>query len=105
MRRLLCALLLTASAFTVEAQFPNPPNSQAEEPGNIRLPSGKMQRDEILKADHKKNLEDADELMKLSEELKIEIEKGEGQVLSLAALKKVDQIEKLAKRLRGRIKR
>jgi hypothetical protein len=105
MRSLICALLLTASALTVEAQLPNSPQTPADGPGNIRLPSGKLQRDEILKAEHQKNLEDASELMKLSEDLKIDIEKGDGQVLSLSALKKVDQIEKLAKRIRGRLKR
>jgi hypothetical protein len=104
MRSLICVLLLTASALTVEAQLPTP-QRPAEEPGNIRLPSGKLQRDEILKADHQKNLEDASELMKLTEDLKIDIEKGDGQVLSLSALKKVDQIEKLVKRIRGRLKR
>ena len=37
-----------------QAQHPQP-----KEPEDIRLPSGKMQKDEILKADHEKTLEDA----------------------------------------------
>ena len=59
----------------------------------------------ILKDDHKKSLEDAGELMRLSEELRMELEKNDKNVLSLAAVKKTEEIEKLAKRIRGRMKR
>lgn len=102
---LFCVLLLTLPALALEAQVSPREGNAAEEPGNIRLPNGKLQRDEILKAEHRKNLDDASELMKLSEELKIELERGDGLVLSVSALKKIDQIEKLTKRIRGRIKR
>ena len=44
-------------------------------------------------------------LMKLSEELRMELEKNDKNVLSLAAIKKTEEIEKLAKRIRGRMKR
>jgi hypothetical protein len=105
MRRLFHALLLTLLiAVPSTSQLP-PVDRQPQDPAAVRLPNGKLQRDEILKADHQKNLEDLTEMMKLTEDLKIELEKGEGQVLSLSALKKVDQIEKLAKRVRGRLKR
>ena len=63
------------------------------------------QVDAILKEDHKKSLEDAATLMKLSEELRMELEKNDKNVLSLAAIKKTEEIEKLAKRIRGRMKR
>ncbi|MEP7366435.1 MAG: hypothetical protein ABI972_24520 [Acidobacteriota bacterium] len=63
------------------------------------------QVDAILKEDHKKSLEDAGELMRLSEELRMELEKNDKNVLSLAAIKKTEEIEKLAKRIRGRMKR
>ena len=63
------------------------------------------QVDAILKDDHKKSLEDAAELMRLSEELRMELEKNDKNVLSLAAIKKTEEVEKLAKRIRGRMKR
>ena len=63
------------------------------------------QVDAILKEDHKKSLEDAAALMKLSEELRMELEKNDKNILSLAAIKKTEEIEKLAKRIRGRMKR
>lgn len=73
-----------------------------EEP--VRLPSGKLQRDEILKAEHKKAGEEAATLVKLAEELRAEIEKNEPQVLSLTSLKKTEEIEKLVRRIRGRLR-
>jgi len=71
----------------------------------MRLPSGKLQKEEILKADHEKSLEDAAELLKLAEELNIELEKNDRHVLSVDSLKKLENIEKLAKRIRSRLKR
>ncbi|MBK5292823.1 MAG: hypothetical protein JJE04_14265 [Acidobacteriia bacterium] len=63
------------------------------------------QLERLLKEDHKKSLEDASELVKLSEELKIELEKTDRHVLSVTALKKTEEIEKLAKRIRSRMRR
>jgi len=44
-------------------------------------------------------------LIELSEELKRELEKNDKHVLSVAALKKSEEIEKIAKRIRGRLRR
>ena len=74
-----------------------------EEPA--RLPDGRSQNEEILKADHERNLKDAGELLRLAEELKMELEKNDRHVLSLGMLKKTEEIEKISKRLRGRMKR
>ena len=65
----------------------------------------RSQVEEILKADYVKSLEDASKLVQLSEELKIELEKSNQNVLSMTALKKAEEIEKIAKRIRGRMKR
>lgn len=71
----------------------------------MKLPNGKSQREEILKADHERSLKDASELISLSEELKIDLEKSSRHVLSVASLKKLDEIEKIAKRIKSRLKR
>jgi hypothetical protein len=63
------------------------------------------QINELMREDHKKSIEEAARLVELSEELKIELEKKEPSVLSLAAVKKAEEIEKLAKRIRSRMKR
>ncbi|MCC6590111.1 MAG: hypothetical protein IT168_25690 [Bryobacterales bacterium] len=65
----------------------------------------RSQIDEILKADRKKSIEDAGKLQQLAEELKIELEKADSHVLSVSALKKAEEIEKIAKRIRGRMRR
>ena len=71
---------------------------------DAKLPNGKSQRDEILKAEHEQNLKDAGELADLAEQLKIDLEKNDRFVLSMATLKKTDEIEKLVKRIRTRLR-
>jgi cell division septation protein DedD len=99
---ILAALLAVCLAsYGWQRQRPDEPSDRPD----VRLPNGKHQNDEILRAEHQKNLEDAAELIKLSEDLKAELEKNEAFVLSLGAIKKTEEIEKLAKRVRSRLKR
>ena len=75
------------------------------EPGDdVRLPNGKLQRDEMLKAEFQKSLDDARELSRLADDLKLDLEKNDRYVLSIATLKKTEEIEKLAKRIHDRLK-
>jgi hypothetical protein len=76
-----------------------------EEQDDARLPNGKSQRDEILKAEHEQNLKDAAQLIELSEQLKEDLEKNDRFVVSMATLKKTDDIEKLVKKIRTRLRR
>ena len=71
---------------------------------DVILPNGKSQKDEILKAEFQQNLKDAAELAELAEQLKIDLEKNDRYVLSMATLKKTDDIEKLARRIRARLR-
>jgi len=80
------------------------PNSTPGEQEDIRLPNGKSQRDEILKAEHQQNLKDAAQLVELSEQLKEELEKNDRFVLSMSSLKKTDDIEKLVRKIRSRLR-
>jgi hypothetical protein len=70
-----------------------------------KLPNGKSQRDEIVKQDYKKNLEEASALAKLAEELKSDLEKGDKNIVSVKNIKQTEEIEKLARSIRGRLKR
>jgi hypothetical protein len=72
---------------------------------DVQLPNGKSQHEEILKLEHKKNLEDAAAMAKLAEEVSEDLEKDDRYVMSLKTLKKLDEIEKLAKAVRGRLKK
>jgi hypothetical protein len=96
-----CALFIQVQA--VPQDFP--PSPREREKQETRLPNGKLQKDEIVKADHAKNLEEAGELLKLAEELKIDLEKNTEYVFSVTDMKKTEEIEKLAKRIRSRMKR
>jgi hypothetical protein len=71
---------------------------------DVILPNGKSQKDEILKAEHQQNLKDASELMDLAQQLKLDLEKNDRYVVSMVTIKKTDDIEKLAKRIRGRLR-
>ena len=79
-----------------------PPDDNA---ADVKLPNGKSQQEEILKADYQKTLQDAAQLAKLAEELQDDLNKEDRHVLSLATLKKAEDIEKLAHRIRTRLKK
>jgi hypothetical protein len=93
-------LCVSLFAFAMGQQGPPP----AGTPQDQRLPNGKMQSDEILKAEYAANIKDAAELSQLAEQLRIELEKNDRHVLSMASIKKTDDIEKLAKRIRSRLR-
>ena len=92
------SLLLLA----LPAALARPQEPHAEPP---RLPNGKNQQDEILKADHQQNLKDAAQLVEAAQQLRDELEKNDRHVLSVATLKKTDEIEKLVRRIRSRLRR
>src|SRR5437588_4252192 len=90
----------STSASKGEQQIPEASHPQEEN----RLPNGKLQRDEILKSEHQQNLKDAAQLVELSEQLKEDLEKNDRYVLSVSILKKTDDIEKLVKKIRSRLR-
>jgi len=92
-----CVAVLT-SQLVVYAQEP-------DEEEDVRLPNGRPQKDEILKLDHKQNLEDAGRLLDLAQSLKAQLEKGGYRVVSTKSIKGTEEIEQLAKRIRGRLRK
>jgi hypothetical protein len=80
---------------------PPPPGT----PPDVQLPNGKSQHEEIMKMEHTKNLEDAAAMAKLAEEVSEDLEKNDRYVVSIKTLKQLDEIEKLAKAVRGRLKK
>jgi hypothetical protein len=65
----------------------------------------KSQKEAIVKADHKKNLDDATALLKLADDLKADLEKQDPYVISVKNIKQTEDIEKLAKNIHGRLNR
>lgn len=105
--RLSVCLAWFAFVLQLHSQSDKPPYSDPrhETPADqIRLPNGKLQQDEILKSDHEKSLEDARQLVALSESLHKDLEQSGAQVLTITGIRKTEEIEKLAKRIRGRLR-
>jgi hypothetical protein len=102
MARFLVLLLLLAGSLA--SQLPQDPRSDGES-APARMPNGKLQSEEILKAEHARSLEDVAKLIKIAEELEDELIKNDRHVLSISSLKKAEEIEKLAKKLKGRIRK
>ena len=103
MRRFLLFLpvLLFTLLFTAVAQ-----RSKTDDAMGHGLPDLKQsQLQELLKEDKKKSVEDASEILDRASKLKTELENNDAQVLSMKALKEAEEIEKLAKRIRGRMRR
>lgn len=84
-----------------------PPRSRGglEGPAEERLPGGKNRNDEILKQDHKENLADLAEIRRLAESITSDLEKTDRHVLSVRHLRSLDEIEKLTRRVRTRMRR
>jgi hypothetical protein len=81
------------------------PGITQQEPDQRRLPDGRLQRDEMLKADHMANIRDMAEIEKMAAEIRAELEKNDRHVLSVLHLKKLEEIQKLSKRVRDRMRR
>ena len=94
------AIVLSLAALSSLALAPGQQPAQDD----VKLPSGKSQRDEILKAEHEQNIKDAAQLVDLAQQLQQDLEKNERYVLSLSTLKKTDDIEKLVKKIRSRLR-
>jgi hypothetical protein len=60
--------------------------------------------DAKAKSDHEQNIKDAARLAQLATEVRQELESGGDFTLSLASLKKTDEMEKLSKKLHARMK-
>jgi hypothetical protein len=86
------------------AQIPSsiPPD---KDEGEVKLPNGKTQKEEIIRVDYERNLKDAGDLARLAAEIKDDLEKGDRYLVSLKTLKKLDEAEKLTKDIRQRLRR
>lgn len=85
------------------AQRPFPTGPGEEEPR--KMPDGRLQSEAILKEDHRKNLEDLGRIRTLVGSIEEDLKKNDRHVLSLKALKDLEEIEKLSRRIRQRMKR
>jgi hypothetical protein len=101
------ACLLLAAAVRSMPQNPpsrpngNDPGSKEEDGPRLPLPSSKV----ILEANDKNIKKSVEKLFQLATELKNEVEKTDSvTVLSLAMVRKAEEIERLAKEIKSRAK-
>src|SRR5262245_31309402 len=100
MRRILFSLLLVAS-LTVVASFAGSSPQEVKDP--VKEAARKL--DKQVKAQNLKELrEAAAELVSLSKELNDEVEKSGENVISARIFNEIEQIEKVAKRIRDKAK-
>jgi hypothetical protein len=102
-------LLSVAGSALMAAQNPIPdqPGRDIPAPGSDddrRLPNGKSQKNEMAKEEHQQALKEANDLLTVAQQLKDELQKAGDYVVPLSSVKKTEEIEKLAKRIRGRLK-
>jgi hypothetical protein len=81
---------------------PNSPD-QDEDKDDPRLPNGKSQKDAIAQSEHEKALKDSEALISVANQLKDDIQKAGNFVVPVSALKKTQEIEKLARSVRGHL--
>jgi hypothetical protein len=107
-RNTLLALLLTPLAGKAAPQDPPDdhrlPLPKTSEEDDARLPNGKSQRDEIARQQHADALKDVDSLVAAAEELRDELKHAGNYVVPVTSLRKTEEIEKLARKIRGRLK-
>jgi hypothetical protein len=106
--RRLALLNLVASAAVLsqtqdqqnDRKLPLPPNPNED----TKLPNGKSQKDAIAKQEHEQALRDVNDLISVAQQLREELQKSGEHVVSVSSVKKTEEIERLARKIRGRLK-
>lgn len=80
-----------------------PPPISAEPEPTIP-PLEQTLRRKMVKASYARLQKDTEQLVKLTSELKAEVDKANEDTLSLGVIKKAEEIEKLAEKIRNRMK-
>jgi hypothetical protein len=101
--------LLTVSAFSCAAQVSNPPshlgaNGQANQPNQWEIEQRKAMEKAANVQRQQEIKKDTEKLLELATELKQAVDKSNENTLSLDVVKKAEQIEKLAKDVKEKMK-
>jgi hypothetical protein len=93
--------------------FPNSPDSTSNHPAETATPASASDKQPDSQTSESSNVKvdarqaqinaDTQKLVKLSQELKTEVDKSNKDTLSLAVIKKAEEVEKLAKSLKEEI--
>jgi hypothetical protein len=107
-RRNVLSSLLSASLAAGQRPFPedqehkppSPPGRNEDE----KLPNGKSMKNAIAKQNYEQSLRDADEMVEAAQSLRDDLRKAGTYVVSVSSLRKTEEIERLARKIRGRLK-
>jgi hypothetical protein len=97
---LLASPLAAAAQEQEERRPPIPPDPREDQ----KLPNGKSRNDAIARKQHEEAMKDVDDLIAAARDLKEALERAGNYVVDVATVKKTEDIEKLARRIRGRLK-
>jgi hypothetical protein len=87
--------------------LPIPPPSPASPPSGAdgrATPNGDARANAVLRTDYEQNRKDARDLIALAKSIELDFDKNDQNVLSLRLLKKLDDVEKITKRIRARLR-
>ena len=108
------ALFLLAASPLAAAQPPDFPDEPPQEnrrkpfPGHDeadpKLPNGKSQKDAIAQLQHEQALKAASDMIELAQQVKDELQKAGNYIVPVSTIKKTEEIEKLARKIRGKLK-
>ncbi len=90
-------LLIRVAPHLLAQNEPRTPSQMEKEQETQRLKEANLKRQQDLKAD-------TDHLLQLATELKAAVDKSNENLLSLDVVRKADEVEKLAKRVRDKMK-
>lgn len=105
LRSFLTAPLIASAQFP--AQPPDPQHPDLPRPGHEeepRLPNGKSMKNEMAKHNYEESLKDADAMVEAAQSLRDDLKKAGTYVVSVASVRKTEDIERLARKIRGRLK-
>ncbi|MFB3814017.1 MAG: hypothetical protein ACE14L_07880 [Terriglobales bacterium] len=101
------ALAILSAARLGAAQTGYPPRIQRPEDENQSQARKEMERRRLLELNKQRQMElkrDTDRLLQLATELKLYVDKTNENMLSLDVIKKAEEIEKLAKSVKGKMR-
>jgi hypothetical protein len=97
-------LALTSPQFPDMQQPPHRPPDLHKPDEDLKLPNGKSQKDAIAKQNHEASLKDASDLVQAAKSLEDELKSAGSYVVPVSSVKRTEEIEKLARRIRSRLK-
>lgn len=90
------------AAASAAQQLPVPP-PEREQPK--KLPDGRLWSEAVIKANYEANLRDMERMRQILDSVRKEIEETKGHVLSIRALREMEELERLSRRVRDRMRR